>query len=169
MRRAARQELATRALVLVVAAAAIVVPAGCGEAGGGEAAGEDQLATAPADEGVITEPPAETAPEKGLAAPVRDEREGSDVDEPEEAAIAEACPDVVITPNSGGGLFDVEAEQMTCTDATTILRAWGEAGFPGDGPEGFACEELAENPDGSTRLRCTQASSGGALEFATGS
>jgi hypothetical protein len=82
--------------------------------------------------------------------------------------VAEPCPDVVIAPNSGAGLFDVQAEQLTCTDAATVLRAWGEAGFPGEGPEGFACEPLVENADGSTRLRCTQGTSGGVLEFATG-
>jgi hypothetical protein len=168
MRPARRQELATRPLALATILAGLALPVGCGE-GGGQGAGEDPIATAPANEQAITEPPPETAPEEGVAAPVRDEREGRDADEPEESAIAEACPDVVITPDSGAGLFDVEAEQITCTDAATILQAWGEAGFPGDGPEGFACEQLAENADGSTRLRCTQVGSGGALEFTTGS
>lgn len=159
------------AIALVLAAALSGLP-GCGEDGGaGADAADEGATTAPADEGVITEPPPETAPAGAAAEPVREEqgeaRGGKD--EGSTATVSEVCPDVEVTPNSGGGLFDVEAEQITCTDAATILQAWGEAGFPGEGPEGFACEQIGENTDGSTRLRCSQGTAGGVLEFTTGS
>lgn len=158
------------AIALALAAVLMGLSA-CGEDGGaGADAADEGATTAPAGEGVITEPPPETAPAGAAAEPVREEGEaGGDKGQGSTATVSEVCSDVVVTPNSGGGLFDVEAEQITCTDAATILQAWGEAGFPGEGPEGFACEQITENADGSTRLRCTQGTAGGVLEFTTGS
>jgi hypothetical protein len=80
----------------------------------------------------------------------------------------QACPDVTVTPDSGDGLFAVEAEGITCEDAGAALAAWGASGYQGEGPPGFACEEIAQNDNGSARLSCVQDASGGVVEFDTG-
>ena len=115
----------------------------------------------------VAQPPPETGPEEGDTSGARAEAKESEVAE-EAASAPEACPDVVITPGAGDGLFEVEVEGITCADAATALQAWGGAGYPGDGPPGFACDPVAENADGSTRLRCTPEGSVGTLEFTTG-
>ncbi len=130
--------------------------------------GEDEPADgAPAADRQATEtvaqPPPETAPE-GRGA--QDQNSGAIADTA--ASGPEACPDVPVTPGSGEGLFQVGAEGLTCADAVTALESWGRSGFPSDGPPGFGCEEVAENADGSTRLRCAQEGAGGVLEFTTG-
>lgn len=85
-----------------------------------------------------------------------------------EESAAQACGDVVVTPNSGDGLFAVEAQGISCDDATEVLKRWGKAGYPGGAPEGFACETLSTTESGSGRLRCTEQGTGGVLEFSTG-
>lgn len=127
----------------------------------------DPAGTTSMSETDVAQPPPETVPGDGAASGARAEEKESEVAE-EAVSAPEACPDVVITPGTGDGLFEVEVEGLTCPDAATALEAWGGAGYPGDGPSGFVCDRLAENPDGSTRLRCTQEGSGGTLEFTTG-
>lgn len=113
------------------------------------------------------EPPLETAPE-GTAAGARGARDkaGSEV-VAETETEPRACPDVVITPDSGNGLFEVEAEGITCEDAGAALEAWGRSGYPGEGPQGFACRQ-PEATGEAGRLRCEQEASGAVVEFETG-
>jgi hypothetical protein len=80
----------------------------------------------------------------------------------------EACPDIVITPDSGNGLFEVVAEGITCDDAGAALEAWGQSGYPGEGPPGFACAPANEAGGEASRLRCEQEASGAVVEFETG-
>ncbi len=157
-------------LLGVLCAAALLPLAGCGESGGpAPAEQETAVGSTSAEKPRVAEPPSETVPEGGDRASTA---AGEDAEEElagDVPSAPEPCPDVVVAPDSGAGLFGLEVQQLTCSDATTALMAWGEAGFPGDSPPGFVCEQLAENPDGSTRLRCTQGDSGGVLEFSTGS
>lgn len=78
-------------------------------------------------------------------------------------SASESCPDVAIETHSGNGLFEIETRGLACADATAALKRWGEAGYPGGGPEGFDCESAGE-----IALRCTERSSGGVVEFETG-
>ncbi len=157
--------------IAAICAAALLALAGCGEAGEpAPAEQEAPVGATSAEEPRVAEPPSETVPEGDdqastarAAGEDAEEELGGDV-----PSAPEPCPDVVVTPDSGAGLFGLEVQQLTCSDATTALMTWGESGFPGDSPPGFVCEQLAENPDGSTRLRCTQGDSGGVLEFSTG-
>jgi|GEM_PF-4011417 hypothetical protein len=167
-RAASRARLAAPLVALAVAAALAL--AGCGGGGEGPAAGTeaDQAPPpAPPGERSTAQPPPETAPDNGGGDP----GDGSSEEAQEEALAEDAetgplpCPDVVITPDSGNGLFDVEANGLTCEDATVALEAWGASGFPGTGPPGFSCEPV---PEAQGRLSCVQEASGGVVEFTQG-
>lgn len=157
------------ALVALAAATALVA---CGSED--EDAGPDAENVA-ADESAGTtettaEPPPETAPgdasaEAGSRTSTRD-GEGGIVEET--ATGPQSCQDVVITPDSGNGLFGIEAEGITCEDAAAALEAWGSSGYPGAGPPGFSCEEVSQSESGSARLSCEQDASGAVVEFDTG-
>lgn len=148
----------------VAGALVALVLAACGD--------EDESADgAPAADRQPTEtaaqPPPETAPEgtSARASSSRDERGSNGVAEAETGP--QSCPDVVITPDSGNGLFEVVAEGITCEDASAALEAWGQSGYPGEGPPGFACRPASDR-DETARLRCEQEASGAVVEFETG-
>ncbi len=155
----------TATVAAVLALAALLALTGCG---GDDSSGEDPEAVQAnaEEEGGTT--PTETAaqpPPESAAGAADDEmsRETEQTLAEEAATGPQPCPDVVITANSGNGLFAVEAEGITCEDASAALQAWGESGYPGEGPAGFACEEVSEG-----RLSCEQDASGGVVEFDTG-
>lgn len=78
----------------------------------------------------------------------------------EEDLTPQNCEDITITPNSDDGIFGITASGISCDDAEQVLREWGEAGYPGDGPEGFSCEEIegAENAMLGPPNRCVSGS-----------
>ena len=151
---------------MVLALGSALLLAACG--GDDEPSDEAREAAPPsADTGAertptetTAQPPPETAP--GGGATTAAERGESTV-EGDAVTGPQSCPDVVVTPNSGNGLFAVEAEGITCEDAGAALRAWGASGYPGGGPPGFACDEVSEG-----RLSCEQEASGGVVAFDTG-
>ena len=159
-RRRAGAALSTAAGALV--ALALVACGGEDEPAEGTTAADRQATE------TVLQPPPETAPED-TAARARGSR-----DKPESEVVAEtptepqACPDVVITPDSGNGLFEIVAEGITCEDAGAALEAWGQSGYPGEGPQGFACAPATEAGGEATRLRCEQEASAAVVEFETG-
>jgi hypothetical protein len=165
--------LVGRSLALVGAAALLCgALLGCG---GGEQPpqGDDSsgsAGSAPAEDGGVAQPPPESSSQQARGDGEQDggggEQGGGEIAEDTETG-PQPCPDVAVTPNSGNGLFGVEAEGITCEDASAALATWGQSGYPGDGPEGFVCEEVsAAGP--ASRLRCEQEASGGVVEFDTG-
>jgi hypothetical protein len=155
-------------VALALAAAAMTV-AGCGA--------DDEPATPteaaqPAPEATTTgetttaQPPPESA-EQG------DESSGVAVSDDEQEAALEVdsetgpqpCGDVEIAPDSGNGLFDVEADGITCEDAAAALESWGASGYPGTGPPGFSCEPV---PEAELRLSCEQEATDAVLTFTQG-
>jgi hypothetical protein len=56
---------------------------------------------------------------------------------------ANRCPDIVITPNSGDGVFDITTENVTCAEATSLLRS-------SDGLRSWNCRVIAEGPGRKT-------------------
>lgn len=171
-RREPRARPRARRIVLPVAIA-VLAATGCG--GGDEEAATtqaDQPAPAvDAGESSTAQPPPETAPGDGDSESGGGSSEERSEEAQEEALAEDAetgplpCPDVAITPDSGNGLFDVEANGLTCEDATTALEAWGASGFPGTGPPGFSCDPVSE---AAGRLSCVQDASGGVVEFTQG-
>ena len=164
-----RARLAAPLVALAVAVA--LAPVGCGgdEEPAASTAAEEAPPPAPSGERSTAQPPPETAPDQGGG---ESAGEGSSSEEAQEEALAEdaetgplPCPDVVVTPDSGNGLFDVEANGLTCEDATAALEAWGASGFPGTGPPGFSCDPV---PEAAGRLSCVQDASGGVVEFTQG-
>lgn len=143
--------------------------AACG--GDDEPSGDEQAAAQPSADtaaGAPTETTAQPPPEQAGGATAGKTSKRSQETLVEEAPTGpQPCPDVVVTPNSGDGLFDVEAEGITCDDANAALQAWGASGYQGAGPPGFSCEEVAVNDNGSSRLSCEQQASGGVVEFET--
>lgn len=141
--------------------------------GGGES-GESDTATSSGQRNEQQQP----SPESGEGATSGDaEDNGSETgaavdDDPDgdgNGASGGACPDVVITPNSGDGLFEVEAEGMSCEEAVAALEEWGQAGYPGQGPEGFDCDDSIDDAGTApTELRCVERGSGAVIEFSTG-
>jgi len=156
-----------RARIAIAATAGALVAltlAACGdedEPGDGAPAADRQATE------TVAQPPPETAPEgtSARASSSREER-GSDVVAEAETG-PQSCPDVVIAPDSGNGLFEVVAEGITCEDASAALEAWGQSGYPGEGPPGFACRPASDGDD-TGRLRCEQEASGAVVEFETG-
>jgi hypothetical protein len=142
--------------------AALAMPA-CG----GDDASEEapEAASAETSENAPTETAAQPPPESsaGATEDAAASRESEETLAEDAATGPQPCPDVVVTPNSDNGLFAVEAEGITCEDASAALLAWGESGYPGEGPPGFSCEEVAEG-----RLSCEQEASGGVVAFDTG-
>jgi hypothetical protein len=159
----------------VPACAALLCAAALG-CGGQEAPPDDRggaTEPAPGARGVAQPPPESSSQQDGGGGQGQaggssgsSGQEGGEI-APDAETGAQPCPDVVITPNSGNGLFEVEAEGITCEDASAALATWGQSGYPGDGPQGFVCEEVSAGPAGA-RLRCEQESSGGIVEFDTG-
>jgi hypothetical protein len=147
----------------VLALTAALALTACGGDDSPESAQEPSQANAdaPAPTETAAQPPPESA--EGEASEGGTSRETEEALAEQAATGPQSCPDVVITPNSGNGLFAVEAEGITCEDASAALLAWGESGYPGEDPPGFACEEVSEG-----RLSCEQEASGGVVEFDTG-
>ena len=156
-------------LVVLALGAAMAVAGGCG--GGDDEPPPATEAAQPSSEATTgarttAQPPPESA-EQG------DESSDADVSDREQEEALEVdsetgpqpCEDVVITPDSGNGLFDVEADGLTCEDATAALASWGASGYPGTGPPGFSCEAV---PDEEGRLSCEQDASGAVLTFTQG-
>lgn len=146
-------------------ASALALPACGGDDGPSEAEPAEQAATDARDTGTTettAQPPPESAEQETGDGSTSGGR-GEETLTEEAATGPQSCADVVISPNSGDGLFAVEAEGITCEDASAALQAWGESGYPGGGPAGFACEEVSEG-----RLSCEQEASGGVVEFETG-
>jgi hypothetical protein len=78
------------------------------------------------------------------------------------------CGEVTITPNSGDGLFEIEATGIRCDEARAVLEEWGKDDYsPSAGPRGYDCETIKEQPAGNSRLRCA-GPGGGTIEFDTG-
>lgn len=154
-------------LLLLACALSGLALVACGD--DGESPERDEEAGRQAGE-TAAQPPLETAPEGGeTSADARGEgAEGGGGVVVETDTGPQPCPDVVITPSSGNGLFAVEAEGITCDDAVAALEAWGRSGYPGDGPQGFACVPTADDGSEPARLRCEQQPSGGVVEFETG-
>jgi hypothetical protein len=61
---------------------------------------------------------------------------------------ANRCPDVAITPNSGNGAFDITTENVTCAEATALLRS-------SDGLRSWNCRVIAEG-QGRKTTSCSQ-------------
>ena len=80
------------------------------------------------------------------------------VEEPETTVSgSNRCPDVVITPNSGDGVFDITTENVTCEEAERLLRS-------SDGLRSWSCRVVAEQQG----RRTTSCSSGNrVIVFAT--
>ena len=71
-------------------------------------------------------------------------------------ASAKSCRDVVITKNSGDGMFNVKAKHLSCRVARRTLKEWGSAGYkPRSGPAGYDCKVVKRYPEGNSRVRCT--------------
>jgi hypothetical protein len=153
--------------------AALVLAATLSACGGDDQPSDDGEASSQSTEaeaGEPTETMAQPPPEEasGEATSERASERSQEALAEDAATGPQSCSDVTVTPNSGNGLFAVEAEGITCEDASAALQAWGASGYPGEGPPGFACEEIAENDDGSIRLSCEQDASGGLVEFDSG-
>lgn len=80
---------------------------------------------------------------------------------------AVGCDDVVVTPNSGNVMQEVQAAGISCSQAEQILLDWGQSEYPPPGPDGFDCEtpkdignsvyqSMCEKPDGSARVSFVQ-------------
>jgi len=170
----ARPRARLAAPLAALAAAAALAPAGCGGGDEEPASTEAEQTPPPAASGEpsTAQPPPETAPDGASEDPGDGAEDGSPEEAQEEALGEDAetgplpCPDLVITPDSGNGLFDVEANGITCEDAAVALEAWGASGFPGTGPPGFACKPVPDEASG--RLSCVQEASGGVVEFTQG-
>ncbi len=67
---------------------------------------------------------------------------------PSTVSGANRCPDVVITPNSGDGVFDITTENVTCAEAETLLRS-------SDGLRSWNCRVVAEG-EGRKTTSCSQ-------------
>lgn len=76
---------------------------------------------------------------------------------PTTASGANRCPDVVITPNSGDGVFDITTENVTCAEAEALLRS-------SDGLRSWNCRVIAEG-QGRKTTSCSQDSK--VIVFAT--
>ncbi len=159
--------VARRGPLRLLAACAVLTAALAIPACGGDDTPEEapEAASAETSETTLTETAAQPPPESaaGATEDAAASRESEETLAEDAATAPLPCPDVVVTPNSDNGLFAVEAEGITCEDASTALLAWGESGYPGEGPPGFACEEVSER-----RLSCEQEASGGVVEFDTG-
>ncbi|MDQ4041527.1 MAG: hypothetical protein M3141_07225 [Actinomycetota bacterium] len=57
------------------------------------------------------------------------------------------CPDIVITPNSGDGVFDITTENVACAEATSLLRS-------SDGLRTWDCRVIAEG-EGRKTTSCS--------------
>lgn len=158
----------SRLVLVLVCALGGLAPVACG--GDGESPEGVSEAGRPAGE-TVSQPPLEAAPDgtatSGSDVAGEQAEDGGDV-VVDTDMDPEPCPDVVITPDSGNGLFAVEAEGITCEDAVAALEAWGRSGYPGEGPQGFACAPVEEGDAERSRLRCEQHPSGGVVEFETG-
>lgn len=162
---------ARRASIVALAlAAAVGAVAGCGgddePAAPTEAAQPASEATT-AGQGTTTAQPPPESEEQGQGSSRVDVS-----DDEQEAALEvdsetgpQPCGDVEITPDSGNGLFDVEADGMTCEDAAAALQSWGASGYPGTGPPGFSCEPV---PEEELRLSCEQEATDAVLTFTQG-
>lgn len=67
------------------------------------------------------------------------------------------CPDVSLAPNSGEGAFQVRVTNITCEEATALLKS-------DDGLKVYTCETDAR-PDGD-RIRCQRDNR--TIEFTSG-
>lgn len=167
MREASSAPVRRRLLAACTAFFMILFLGACG-GGQDEGGASETAASSPQQE----EQQRQSSPERGGdTTPGDDEDTGSDPDAEsgESGAGGGSCPDVVITPNSGDGLFEVEAEGMSCDEAVTALKKWGQAGYPGQGPQGFECDDSVDDAGTApTELRCVERGSDAVIEFATG-
>lgn len=61
---------------------------------------------------------------------------------------ANRCADIVITPNSGNGIFDITTENVTCAEAEALLRS-------SDGLRSWSCRMIAEG-EGQKTTSCSK-------------
>jgi hypothetical protein len=76
------------------------------------------------------------------------------------AADARRCGTIVLTPNSGDGLFDVTAKNVSCRRARKVLGEWARAESAPRWPEGFRCRVVRRYMAGNGRVRCTRRDGG---------
>jgi hypothetical protein len=158
-----------RASVVALALAVAAIAVGCGgddEPASPTEAGQPAAEETTAGDPTTAQPPPESA-EQG------DESSRAHVSDDEQEAALEVdsetgpqpCGDVEIAPDSGNGLFDVEADGITCEDAAAALESWGASGYPGTGPPGFSCQPV---PEEELRLSCEQEATNAVLTFTQG-
>lgn len=166
-----RVRLVTAAVAAALAASAMLAACGGDDADNSPSPAADAATeTSETVTETTAEPPPEAAPGDPSVDPdaTTSPRNGDGSIGDGAATGPQSCPDVVITPNSGDGLFNVEAEGITCEDAAAALEAWGSSGYPGAGPPGFSCEEVEQGGGASTRLSCEQDAAGAVVAFDTG-
>ena len=76
------------------------------------------------------------------------------------AAEARRCGTIVLTTNSGHGLFDVTAKNISCRRARGVLREWSRAKDAPRWPGGYECRVVRRFEAGNRRVRCTRRDSG---------